>query len=146
MHPSDVRIKTWTPGVFTVGSSNPATGFPCYQWKDVNGKLTVQFNLTPAKVAAHTVRVGITCAYAEARPDIRVNSWSPKKAPDPPHQPDSRSLTIGTYRGNNTTYTFRVPASASVAGTNTLTISPYSGSGGSGFLSPGYSLDCVDLY
>jgi hypothetical protein len=33
-----------------------------------------------------------------------------------------------------------------VSGTNTLTISPASGSGSTGYLSAGYSIDCVDFY
>ena len=144
MHPSDVRISTWNPGVYTVGVSSPATGFPCYQWKNVNGTQTVQFTLPPALVAAYTIRVGITCAYSNARPQITVNSWT-SPSPDPSTQPSTRSLTIGTYRGNNTTYAFSVPASAFVAGTNTMTLFPISGSTGTTFLSPGYSVDCVDM-
>ena len=37
MHPSDVRLGTWNPGPYVVGSSAAATRMPCYQWKDVNG-------------------------------------------------------------------------------------------------------------
>lgn len=145
MHPSDVRIATWNPGTYIVGSSSPGTGFPCYQWKDVNGSQAVQFNLTSAQVAAHTIRVGITCAYSGARPKITVNSWTSSN-PAASTQPSSRTLTVGTYRGNNTIYTFSVPASAFVAGVNTLTIVPISGSTGTTYLSPGYSVDCVDMY
>jgi rhamnogalacturonan endolyase len=54
-------------------------------------------------------------------------------------------LTVGTYRGNNTTYTYRIPESAFIAGTNTLVLTVVSGSGGTGFLSPGYSYDAVEL-
>lgn len=144
MHPSDVRMASWTPGTYVVGTSNPATSFPCYQWKDVNGSQAVQFNLTAKPSAALTVRVGITTAYAGARPKITVNSWTSSN-PAASTQPSTRTLTVGTYRGNNTTYTFSVPVSAFVAGTNTLTIIPISGSGSTGFLSAGYSLDCVDL-
>ncbi|HEX8198963.1 MAG TPA: polysaccharide lyase family protein, partial [Isosphaeraceae bacterium] len=80
-----------------------------------------------------------------ARPKIAVNSWSSAN-PAASAQPGTRSLTVGSYRGNNATFTFNVPASAFVAGTNTLTIVPISGITGSGFLSPGYSVDCVDMY
>jgi rhamnogalacturonan endolyase len=145
MHPSDSRIATWNPGTYVVGSSSPASGFPCYQWNGVNGTETIQFSLTSAQVAAHTVRIGITTAYANARPRITVNSWT-SAIPVISTQPSTRTLTIGTYRGNNFTYSFSVPASAFVAGTNTLTITPVSGSGGTGYLSAGYSFDCVDLY
>jgi rhamnogalacturonan endolyase len=145
MHPSDVRMSSWTPVQYVVGTSSPVTDFPCYQWKAVNGWQTVEFKLTPAQVAARTVHVGITCAFGGARPQIKVNNWS-SAIPGPSSQPDSRTLTVGTYRGNNTTFTYSVPASAFVAGTNWLTIYPVSGSSGTGFLSPGYSLDCVDIY
>jgi len=146
MHPSDPRISTWKPGTYTVGASSASSGFPCYQWKDVNGAQTVKFNLSSSQAAAaHTIRVGITCAFAGARPIITVNNWA-SAITSSSDQPSSRTLTVGTYRGNNTTYSFSVPASAFVAGTNTLTIMPVSGSGSSGYLSAGYSFDCVDMY
>ena len=66
--------------------------------------------------------------------DERKSSWNPGP------------YVVGTYRGNNVTYTFAVPQSALLAGANMLTLSPVSGSSGPGFLSPGYSLDCVDMY
>ncbi len=146
MHPQDPRLASWTPGTYVVGASTP-TNFPCYQWKGVNGSQTVQFTLTAAQASANrTVRVGITAAYAGARPKIGVNGWSSSN-PSASSQPGTRSLTIGTYRGNNTTYAFTVPAGALVAGTNTLTIIPISGSGAAtGYLSAGYSVDCVDMY
>lgn len=144
MHPSDVRMASWNPGTYVVGSSS-ASNFPAYQWKDVNGAQKVQFNLTSAQVADHTIRVGITTAYANGRPTITVNSWTAANQ-SASTQPSTRTLTIGSYRGNNTTFTFSVPASAFVAGTNTLTITPISGSGSTGYLSAGYSIDCVDMY
>ncbi|MBW8780907.1 MAG: hypothetical protein JF599_03330 [Verrucomicrobia bacterium] len=145
MHPSDVRLASWNPGTFVVGSSDNAS-FPCYQWKAINGRQAVQFTLTAAQAAAaRTVRIGLTCAYAGARPKVTVNSWN-SPIPGPSVQPATRTLTVGTYRGNNTTYIFNVPASALVAGTNTLTILPVSGTTGTGYLSPGYSIDCIDFY
>ncbi len=143
MHPSDVRMGSWTPGTFVIGSSS-ASNFPSCQWKDVNGSQVITFTLTSAQVLARTLRVGITCAYAGARPDVSVNAWNSGNQGSS-SQPDSRSMTLGTYRGNNTTYSFAIPASAFVTGTNTLTINPISGSGSTGFLSAGYALDCVDL-
>ena len=145
MHPSDVRMASWNPGLFVIGASDPATGIPAYQWKDINGSQQVRFNLGAGQLIDSTLRVGLTIAFEGARPNITVNSWtSPFQGPS--SQPDSRSLTTGSYRGNNVTYTFNVPASALVAGTNTLSISPISGSGASGFLSAGYSLDCIDFF
>ena len=144
MHPSDPRLSSWTPGTYVIGSSSPSS-FPCYQWKDINGSQAIQFNLTSGQVAARTVRVGLTCAYSNARPKITVNSWTSSN-PSASTQPSTRTLTVGTYRGNNVTYTFSVPASAFVTGTNTLTVIPISGSGLTGYLSAGYSIDCVDIY
>jgi rhamnogalacturonan endolyase len=142
-HPSDARNTSWGPVTFAVGSAN--NKFPAAQWKTgVNNPTTVTFSLTSAQVAAHTIRIGITAAYASGRPQIQVNSWT-SSAPAASTQPDSRSLTIGTYRGNNTTYTYSVPASAFVAGTNTLTITTISGSSGTTYLSPGFAYDAVDM-
>jgi rhamnogalacturonan endolyase len=144
MHPSDVRMSSWTPGDYVVGVSDPATGFPAYQWKGVNGTQVVRFDLPPGHVRPLTLRVGITTAYAGGRPMIQVNNWS---SPLPPAsaQPKTRTLTIGSYRGNNTMYTYNIPASALVEGTNVLKLITISGSGGSGFLSPGFAYDAVDL-
>ena len=145
MHPSDARMANWGPITYTVGSSS-AGNFPAYQFKEVNNPTTVKFTLTSAQIAARTVRIGITAAYAGGRPQITVNSWT-SAAPAASSQPSSRSLTIGTYRGNNALYTYAVPASAFVTGTNTMTITVISGSGAlSDWLSPAFSYDCVELY
>lgn len=151
MHPGDARItdgrefEAWNPGPYVIGSSKPETGFPCYQWKDVNGALVVQFELKENQLQDSTVRVGITTAYSGGRPNISVNDWSNHRLPGPSDQPHSRTLTVGTYRGNNTTYTFAVPAGALRAGENTLTLTPISGSGMDGYLSAGYSFDCIEM-
>ncbi|WP_198117273.1 rhamnogalacturonan lyase B N-terminal domain-containing protein [Massilia rhizosphaerae] len=144
MHPSDVRMASWTPGDYVVGMSTPATGFPAYQWKDVNGTLTVRFNLRQSQIVPLTLRVGITDAYAGGRPKPQVNGWVPANPPAST-QPKTRSLTVGTYRGNNTMYTFDIPASELVVGQNVLTLTAISGSSGVRFLSPGYSYDALDL-
>ncbi|HER2209423.1 TPA: hypothetical protein VJT00_001764, partial [Streptococcus pyogenes] len=61
-------------------------------------------------------------------------------------QPNSRSFTIGTYRGNNTTFSWNIPASYFVNGSNTITITPISGSSDLGnWLSAGWVYDCVEL-
>lgn len=152
MHPSDVRItegdgtSAWKTSAYTVGSSSPATGWPCYQWMDVNNGRAIKFNLTAGQLVSSTIRIGITCGFASGRPNIKVNSWSNTDLPSAVTQPDSRTLTVGTYRGNNKTYSFSVPASALVAGTNTLTISVISGETGTEYLSPGYSFDCIDMF
>ncbi len=141
-HPSDVRNSSWGPITFAIGAADNT--FPAAQWKSVNNPTTVTFNLTAAQVAAHTVRIGITDAYSAGRPAITINSWTSPN-PGSSNQPNSRSFTTGSYRGNNTLYTYDVPASAFVVGSNTMTISVISGSNGTTFLSPAYSYDAVDL-
>ncbi|HEX5407195.1 MAG TPA: rhamnogalacturonan lyase B N-terminal domain-containing protein [Pseudonocardiaceae bacterium] len=142
MHPSDPRDASWGPVAYTVGTS-VTSDFPAYQWKGVNNPTTVHFVQNTAQ--ARTVRIGITAAFAGGRPQITVNGWT-SAAPAPSSQPSSRSLTIGTYRGNNALYTYAVPASAFVTGTNTMTITVISGSAGTGFLSPGCAYDCVEMF
>jgi rhamnogalacturonan endolyase len=145
MHPSDARMASWGPVTYTVGSSS-ADQFPAYQFMLVNNPTTVLFDLTSDQIADRTVRIGITAAYAGGRPQIAINGWT-GPVDSPTTQPDSRSLTIGTYRGNNTLLTFAVPSTAFVAGSNTMTITVISGSASlSDWLSPSYSYDCVEMY
>ena len=147
MHPSDSRMAYWTPADYLVGSSTPAVNFPAYQWKDVNGNVTVRFNLKASQLvatSAYKLRVGITASYNGARPQIKVNSWT-STVPDKSTQPVSRSLTTGTYRGNNATFTYVIPNSALLVGQNVLVISPASGTAGTSYLSPGYAYDALDF-
>ena len=147
MHPSDVRMAYWTPPDYLVGSSSAATGFPAYQWKSVNGAVNVRFNLRASQLSAassYKVRIGISAAYAGARPQVRVNGWL-SGVPASSTQPNSRSLTVGSYRGNNAQFVYTVPVSELVVGQNILSISPASGSSGTTYLSPGYAFDAVDL-
>lgn len=146
-HPSDVRAASWTGNV-VIGSGSETSGFPCYLWKDVNSGVNVYFKLTAAQAAAaHTLRIGVTTAYANGRPQISVNDWT-SSVPSPPGQPSTRSLTVGSYRGNNHTFTYSVPASAWLTDTsqyNVLKINVVSGSGTTSFLSAGTSIDAIDL-
>jgi rhamnogalacturonan endolyase len=144
MHPSDVRMASWVPAGYQVGTSNPASGFPAYQWKDVNGTLTIKFNLTQSQIANYQLRLGITAAFAGGRPKPQVNGWIPAN-PAASTQPSTRTLTVGTYRGNNTMYTYTVPASELQVGQNVLTLTAISGSSGVTYLSPGYAWDAVDM-
>lgn len=146
MHPSDVRMASWKPGDYTVGVSAPSTGFPAYQWKDaaVSGPQVIKFSLRRTQLVPLTLRVGITTAYAGGRPTVQVNGWS-SALPAAPSEPSTRTLTIGSYRGNNKMYTFNIPASELVVGTNVLTLTPISGSSGAAYLSPGFAYDAVDL-
>lgn len=147
-HPSDVRAAAWTGNV-VVGSGTETSAFPCYLWKDVNSGLIVYFKLTAAQAAAaHTLRIGVTTAYANGRPQVVVNDTWTSAIPSPPTQPSTRSLTNGSYRGNNYTFTYSVPASAWRTDTsqyNTLKINIVSGSGSTAYLSAGTSIDALDL-
>jgi rhamnogalacturonan endolyase len=144
MHPSDARMNPWGPVTYTIGTSTPS-GFPSVQFRGDNTPTTIKFDLTAAQVAPHVVKIGATSGYASGRPTISVNSWT-SSTPAAPTQPDSRSVTIGTYRGDNMTYTFDVPASAFVQGTNTLAINVASGSSDLGtWLSANWAYDVVEL-
>jgi rhamnogalacturonan endolyase len=146
-HPSDVRAAAWTGNV-VIGSGGETAAFPAYLWKDVNSGLIVYFRLTAAQAAAaHTLRIGVTTAYANGRPQIAVNSWT-SSIPSPSAQPGTRSLTVGSYRGNNYTFAYSVPASAWLTDTsqyNVLRIYVVSGSGTTGYLSAGTAVDAIDL-
>ncbi|MBE8476881.1 rhamnogalacturonan lyase B N-terminal domain-containing protein [Streptomyces justiciae] len=147
-HPSDVRAASWTGNV-VIGSGTETSAFPCYLWKDVNSGLLVYFKLTAAQAAAaHTLRIGVTTAYANGRPQVVVNDTWTSAIPSPPTQPSTRSLTNGSYRGNNYTFTYSVPASAWLTDTsqyNILKINVVSGSGTTAYLSAGTSIDAIDL-
>ncbi|MEV5311362.1 rhamnogalacturonan lyase B N-terminal domain-containing protein [Streptomyces sp. NPDC052610] len=147
-HPSDVRAAPWTGNV-VIGSGTETSAFPCYLWKDVNSGIVVYFRLTAAQAAAaHTLRIGVTTAYANGRPQVVVNDTWTSAIPSPPTQPNTRSLTNGSYRGNNHTFTYSVPASAWLTDTgqyNTLKINVVSGSGTTSYLSAGTAIDAIDL-
>jgi len=150
MHPSDIRMASWVVPDYVVGSSTAASGFPAYQWKLVNSPVTIRFTLSEAELAAAangvTVRIGTTADFSRARPLVTVNNWT-SAIPAAPSQAtaQTRNLTVGSYRGFNRLYSYAVPASALVAGENTLLINAVSGSGSTGYLSAGYSFDAVDL-
>ncbi len=145
MHPSDKRMSTWAPVTFNVGF-DPVEKFPALQMRKVNGPTTIRFKLTKDQIADRELHIGITCAYASARPGIKVNAWAPSKHPQASSQPNSRSFTIGTYRGNNTLFSYTIPASAFVVGVNVLTITPVSGENDLGpWLSAGWAYDAIQL-
>ncbi|KAJ1552393.1 hypothetical protein HK405_011500, partial [Cladochytrium tenue] len=136
MHPSDARMVAWAPtSAFVVGTSADST-WPMAQFKDVNNGLQIQFALSAAQAAAgRTLLVGTTMSEFSGRPQVTVNAWT-AAAPAAPVKIDSRGVTRGTWRGNNLTYKVAIPASALVAGTNTIVINTISGETGADFLSP----------
>lgn len=145
-HPSDSRAAAWTAAPYVIGSSAPSD-WPAYQFKEMNQGLQISFTFTSAQAAAdRTLRIGITTAKAGGRPQITVNdSWTPT-LPAAATEPSTRTLTVGSYRGNNHTYEYVIPAGRLRAGANTLRIDAASGSaGGGGYLSPSYGFDAIDL-
>jgi rhamnogalacturonan endolyase len=151
MHPSDVRMRPWGPLTYTVGESS-LSDFPMAQFqRAMNNPTTIRFTLGQGEVRPHTLRIGITLAFAGSRPVVTVNPGTPSAwtGPIPPAtngvQPNSRGVTRGTYRGRNMEFTVRIPASAFVEGINIISISSASGSSGTGFLSPSFVYDAVQL-
>ncbi|RPK26355.1 rhamnogalacturonan lyase B N-terminal domain-containing protein [Paenibacillus xylanexedens] len=143
-HPSDSRNPSWGPVTYATGSAT--NRFPAIQFRGQNSPTTITFNLNASQAASsHTLNIGITAAYNNGRPSVTVNGHALTN-PAASSQPNSRSFTIGTYRGNNTTFSWNVPASYFVNGSNTITITPISGSSDLGnWLSAGWVYDCVEL-
>lgn len=117
-------------------------------WVDINNDHIVYFKLTADQLASdHTIRIGITEAFINGRPMISVNSWTSSVTAST-GQASTRSLTVGTYRGNNVMLSWDVPSSAFTQDADTwqvLTITVISGSTGTDYLSAGISIDCVDM-
>jgi rhamnogalacturonan endolyase len=144
MHPSDVRMSPWNVG--TVNASAGAGAIPMAMFKTVNSPLNLNFGLSSVPAGGAVLRIGITIGFAGGRPAISIGGYnSPSSASPPSTNLNSRSITRGTWRGPNQTYTFAVPPSALHTGTNTLTINDISGSSGTGFLSPAFVFDAIAL-
>ncbi|WP_145324901.1 rhamnogalacturonan lyase B N-terminal domain-containing protein [Paenibacillus xylanexedens] len=143
-HPSDSRNPSWGPVTYATGSAT--NRFPAIQFRGENSPTTITFNLNASQASSsHMLNIGITAAYNNGRPSVTVNGHALTN-PAASSQPNSRSFTIGTYRGNNTTFSWNVPASYFVNGSNTMTITPISGSSDLGnWLSAGWVYDCVEL-
>ena len=78
---------------------------------------------------------------------VTVNSWS-SGYPSASSQPSTRNLTTGSYRCNNVTYSFDIPATAwqtNPSDWNRLVLTVISGTTTTGYLSPSISVDAVDL-
>jgi len=151
MHPSDVRMDSWTALPNFVVGTNTDTQFPMAQFMGVNNSRRFTFTLTSGQVQSLTFRVGITLGFEGARPKITVNSgqsyvWTSGN-PTASRDLNSRGVTRGTWRGDNQLYTFSIPSTAFRAGTNTIDMSMISGSYVSGqtWLSPNVVFDAIDL-
>jgi rhamnogalacturonan endolyase len=144
MHPSDVRMSNWNVG--TVNATSGAGVIPMAMFKAVNSPLGINFSLSSVPSNGARLRIGTTIGFAGGRPQISVGGYtSPTSASPAPADLNSRSLTRGTWRGPNETYTFTIPASALRTGTNTLSIVVISGSSGTTYLSPSFAFDALSL-
>ncbi|CAE6409366.1 unnamed protein product, partial [Rhizoctonia solani] len=143
MHPSDVRMNSWGPATYTVGSSS-LYDFPMAQVKEVNNPTTIKFTLNSGHTGAATLRIGTTLSFAGGRPQVTVNGWT-GPTPSAPTDLNSRGFTRGTYRGINVVYTVSIPSGTLVSGTNTIQVNVISGSSGSQFLSPNFIYDAIEL-
>ena len=109
-------------------------------------RITASLLLLPLPRQRRPRRFGIGLTRLDnARPTISVNSGAWNSAvPSIFSEPSSRGLTTGNWRGNDCLYTFNIPASAFVAGTNTIDI--YCTSGSTGTIYSVYQIyDAIDL-
>jgi rhamnogalacturonan endolyase len=147
MHPSDPRLAPWKTGNYIVGTSQ-VNSFPGYMWKEINNGHLVYFRLNDQQLAkSFKIRIGITEGQMGGRPAISVNKWD-GPAPAEKTQGTTRSLTVGTYRGNNQVYEYTVPASAWVKSARefqVLKINVITGKNAAGYLSGGISIDALDM-
>ncbi|MEU4621825.1 rhamnogalacturonan lyase B N-terminal domain-containing protein [Actinoplanes sp. NPDC023801] len=144
MHPSDSRMSAWKASSYSV--ANGAAKFPMAEFKSVNSPAALSFDLTSVPANGVKLRIATTSNFAGGRPAVAIGGYtSPASASPTPANLNSRGVTRGTWRGNNTTYTFTIPASALKAGANTLSISVVSGSSGETFLSPNFVFDALAL-
>jgi rhamnogalacturonan endolyase len=125
--------------------SNSAKDFPAIQMRRTNSPTTILFNLTASQKTNLNLRIGITCAYNNGRPEITINGHAGSN-PAASTQPNSRSFTTGTWRGNNATFVSTLSAADLATGQNKLVINPISGSTDLGpWLSAGWVYDAVEL-
>ncbi|CAK4960480.1 unnamed protein product [Aphanomyces euteiches] len=126
MHPSDARMTPFRPFTFTVGK-NVAGDFPLALFRGVNDPLAISFQLTSQQASqSRTFNVGITLAKNSARPTIRVNDkWNGPILAS--FAVSTRGDTRGVTTGNYFLYSYTIPSSALVAGTNKIALGIASG-------------------
>ncbi|CAE6486624.1 unnamed protein product [Rhizoctonia solani] len=129
---------------FTVGQEDIGY-FPMAIFKDIS-PVTVRFGLSSSQLGARTLEIGVTLAFKGTFAYVVINGWK-GPAPPIPTQPDSRDVTRGTWRGNNTRYTVSIPSGVLISSAvNVMTINVISGSSGTQYLSPNVVIDAVRLY
>jgi rhamnogalacturonan endolyase len=149
MHPSDVRMSSWTSTPNFVVGTNTDAQWPMAQFMDVNNGQRITFNLTAAQVQNVTLRIGVTLGFEGGRNRVTVNAgqsyvWT-SVIPTASTDLNSRGITRGTWRGPNQLFTYSIPSSALRAGTNTIDLPVVSGTPGVGFLSSNVVYDAIDL-
>ena len=125
-------MANWNPGTV---ASTATSSFPMAIFKGVNNAQKITFSLGSAVSQTATLRIAITLSFAGGRPQPVVNGYN-CPAPSAPSKIDSRGVTRGAYRGRGEIYECTVPAGTLVSGTNTVTVTVISGTGGDAFLSP----------
>ncbi len=144
MHPSDVRMNTWSNVTYNVGI-DPISKFPSIIMRGTNGLLTINFPLAASQITTLTLKIGATTTFNSARPDVKINGTD-RGFPSASSEPNSRSWTVGSYRGYNIVWTYSLPSADLIVGTNQLVITPVSGSSDeSPWLSAGGVCDAVEL-
>jgi hypothetical protein len=137
-------MNTWSNVTFNVGI-DPISKFPSIMMRGTNGVLTINFPLVSTQITTLTLKIGATTTYNSARPDVNINGHD-RSYPSASSEPDSRSWTVGSYRGYNILWSWTLPSGDLVIGTNQLVITPVSGSSDlSPWLSAGWVFDAVEL-
>lgn len=131
-------------GTHVVGTGT-AKDFPMAIFAKAGGPGQIVFTLTKEQAAGGaTLRVGTTLSFKGGRPKPTIGTWT-GASPKVPRDLNSRGITRGGYRGHGEVYDFQIPASALVAGKNTLSLGVY-GTGDEGYLSANYIVDAVELF
>lgn len=145
MHPSDVRMGTWSNVTFNAGI-DPISKFPSIIMRGTNGVLTINFPLVSSQITTLTFKIGATTTEESARPAVSINGHS-LTLPSASSEPNSRSWTVGSYRGYNILWNWSIPSGDLAVGTNKFVITVGSGSGDTEgpWLSAGWVFDAVEL-
>lgn len=146
MHPSDARMGAWSPVTFRPGTDAETT-FPMALFRGVNDPTTISFALTAAQAAsARTLEIGVTLAQGSARPSVAVNKkWNGPVLASVAVK--TRGVTRGVTFGNYMVYKYTIPATALVAGTNSIAITIASGTTDPAekFLHAAFVFDALEL-
>ncbi|KAF1316103.1 Polysaccharide lyase, partial [Globisporangium splendens] len=146
MHPSDMRMTTWKPSTFRVGTDKDAA-FPMALFRKANDPTAITFTLTAARAKApRTLQIGVSLAQLSARPSIKVNDkWTGPVLASVAVK--TRGVTRGVTHGSYMLYKYTIPASALVAGANKIAISIASGATDPAekFLSASVVFDALEL-